>query len=82
MRRLGLKAPDDLAVVGDDDIPAARLANTPLTTVTTDMQALAAHVAHTITASLNGAPRSRRPYPEMVHMVRRRSACSHELVTC
>jgi len=71
LRQLGLRAPNDLAVVGVDDIPAARLADPPLTTVTTDMQALATHVAETIISSLDGASRSRRPAPDMVHLVRR-----------
>ena len=74
MRRLGLSAPRDLAVVGVDDIPAARLADPPLTTVTTDMQALATQVAEAITASLHGEPRPRRSAPDMVHLVRRCSA--------
>lgn len=74
MRLLGLRAPHDLAVVGVDDIPAARLADPPLTTVTTEMQALATHIAATITAALSGEPRPRRPEPEMVHLVRRCSA--------
>jgi DNA-binding LacI/PurR family transcriptional regulator len=74
MRQLGLSAPGDLAVVGVDDIPAARLADPPLTTVATDIQALARHVAQTITALLNGAPQPRRPDPDIVHLVRRCSA--------
>jgi DNA-binding LacI/PurR family transcriptional regulator len=71
MRQLGLSAPRDLAVVGVDDIPAARLADPPLTTVATDIQALSTHLAETIAASLNGAPRPRRPDREIVHLVRR-----------
>jgi DNA-binding LacI/PurR family transcriptional regulator len=73
LRELGLRAPGHLAVVGVDDIAAARLADPPLTTVTTDMQALAGRVAETIMASLNDAPRSRRAAPELVHLIQRRS---------
>jgi DNA-binding LacI/PurR family transcriptional regulator len=73
MRRLGMRAPHDLAVIGVDDIAAARLADPPLTTVATDLPALATHVAETITSGLNGAPRARRASPEMVHLVRRSS---------
>jgi len=74
MRLLGLKAPHDLAVVGVDDIAAARLAVPPLTTVTTDMQALATNIAATINAALRGGPRPARPDPEFVRLVRRSSA--------
>jgi DNA-binding LacI/PurR family transcriptional regulator len=74
MRHLGLAAPRNLAVVGVDDIPAARLASPPLTTVIQDMQTLATHVADTIAASLNRAPRARRPVPDMLHLVPRCSA--------
>lgn len=74
VRKLGLRAPRDLAVIGVDDVAAARLADPPLSTVTTDMQALAGYVADMITRSLNGLARSRRPVPEMVHLLRRCSA--------
>jgi DNA-binding LacI/PurR family transcriptional regulator len=74
LRNLGLCAPRDLAVIGVDDIDAARLADPPLTTVTTDMRALAAYVAETIGRSLEGGSRSRRAVPDVVHLVRRCSA--------
>jgi hypothetical protein len=76
LRTLGLRAPGDLAVIGVDDIEAARLADPPLTTVTTDMHALATHVAETIATSLNGGSRSRRAGAELVHLIRRCSARS------
>ena len=75
MRLLGLRAPHDLAVVGVDDIAAARLADPPLTTVATDMRALAVHIAGRISAALGGDARPpSRPDPEMLHLVRRCSA--------
>jgi DNA-binding LacI/PurR family transcriptional regulator len=74
MRLVGMKAPDDLAVVGVDDIPAASLADPPLTTVTTDMWALATHIAATVAPLLRGEPRSRRPVPDFQRLVRRCSA--------
>jgi len=74
LRTLGLRAPGDLAVIGVDDIEAARLADPPLTTVTTDMHALATQVAETISTSLNGGSRSRRAGAELVHLIRRCSA--------
>jgi DNA-binding LacI/PurR family transcriptional regulator len=74
MRPLGLKAPADLAVIGVDDIPAALLADPPLTTVTTDMQPLASHIAATIASVLRAEPRPRRPAPDFVRLVKRCSA--------
>jgi DNA-binding LacI/PurR family transcriptional regulator len=52
LRRLHLSAPHDLAVIDVDDIPAARLAAPPLTTVTTDQRTIASHLAATIGAAL------------------------------
>jgi DNA-binding LacI/PurR family transcriptional regulator len=74
MRRLRLNAPGDLAVIGVDDIPTARLADPPLTTVTTDMQALGNHIAATIAPALRSESRPRRPEPDFLQVVRRCSA--------
>ncbi|WUJ76358.1 substrate-binding domain-containing protein [Streptomyces sp. NBC_00377] len=41
-RSLGLRAPDDLAVIGVDDIPGAATAQPPLTTVVRDIDVIAA----------------------------------------
>ncbi|MGV9382027.1 substrate-binding domain-containing protein [Nonomuraea sp. NPDC003707] len=46
--------PADLAVIGADDIPTARLANPPLTTVCYDLHDAARHRAETIIAGLAG----------------------------
>ncbi|MEV4171230.1 LacI family DNA-binding transcriptional regulator [Nonomuraea sp. NPDC049709] len=51
----GLTVPGDMAVVGADDIPAARLAAPPLTTVCWDLHDVARHRAETIVTSLAGA---------------------------
>ncbi|ELP67772.1 substrate-binding domain-containing protein [Streptomyces turgidiscabies] len=40
-RSLGLRAPQDRAVIGVDDIPGAALAQPPLTTVVRDTEAMA-----------------------------------------
>jgi DNA-binding LacI/PurR family transcriptional regulator len=74
MRVRDLTAPGDLAVVGVDDIPSARLAAPALTTVTTDQSAVAAHLAATIVAVIG---RDRQPPPpgsDIVRVVRRASA--------
>ena len=74
LRELGLTAPGDLALVGVDDIPAARLASPPLTTVTSGQGVVAQHLARAIVASLAGKPMPRRPGSDTVQLVRRASA--------
>jgi DNA-binding LacI/PurR family transcriptional regulator len=74
LRELGLGAPGDLAVVGVDDVPAARLAAPPLTTVTSGQGVVAEHLARTIVATLAGRPAPRRPGSDVVQLVRRASA--------
>lgn len=75
MRVLSLKAPQDLALIGVDDIEAARLADPPLTTVVTDLESVATRIAEAISAALTGETRRRhRSDPETVHLVRRSSA--------
>jgi DNA-binding LacI/PurR family transcriptional regulator len=74
LRELGLAAPGDLAVVGVDDVPAARLAAPPLTTVTSGQGLVAEHLARSIVASLAGGPAPRRPGSDVVKLVPRASA--------
>lgn len=50
----GLKVPDDIAVVGFDDIPAARLTNPPLTTVAQFPDKLGRLAAHMLFERLRG----------------------------
>jgi DNA-binding LacI/PurR family transcriptional regulator len=73
LRLLGLRAPDDLAVVGMDDIPAARLVAPALTTVVIDQRTVADYLARTITAALAHQPAPRRPGSDIVHLVPRQS---------
>jgi DNA-binding LacI/PurR family transcriptional regulator len=54
IRARGLAAPGDMAVVGADDIPVARLAVPPLTTVTFDLHEAGRHRAEAIVAGLKG----------------------------
>jgi DNA-binding LacI/PurR family transcriptional regulator len=54
IRECGLTAPADLAVIGVDDIPTARLAAPPLTTVGYDLHQAGRGRAEMIMASLTG----------------------------
>jgi DNA-binding LacI/PurR family transcriptional regulator len=74
MRRLGLSAPGDLAVIGVDDTPVARLADPPLTTVVIDPRVLAEHIAESIRRSLAGRPAPARLGSDIVHVITRDSA--------
>jgi DNA-binding LacI/PurR family transcriptional regulator len=55
--QLGLRVPQDVAVVGFDDLEVARLTNPPLTTVAFDAEALGAAAFELLLARLHG----RRP---------------------
>jgi DNA-binding LacI/PurR family transcriptional regulator len=74
VRKLGLNAPADLAVIGVDDIPAARLAGPALTTVTTDQVAVAAYLSATVVAAIHARPGPAVPTDALVRVVRRDSA--------
>jgi DNA-binding LacI/PurR family transcriptional regulator len=73
LRKLGLTAPGNLAVIGVDDIPAARLSAPPLTTVATGMAVFGEHLADLVSASLNGKPRPPRPSDDVLTVIRRES---------
>ncbi|MEV6842230.1 LacI family DNA-binding transcriptional regulator [Actinoplanes sp. NPDC051411] len=74
VRRLGLAVPADLAVIGVDDIPPARLAAPALTTVTTDQSAVAAHLVETVLAAMKGEPGPVFQAADLVGVVKRESA--------
>ncbi|WP_344969214.1 LacI family DNA-binding transcriptional regulator [Streptosporangium fragile] len=74
MRAAGLSAPADLAVIGVDDMPMARFAEPPLTTINQHMDAVAAELADAVLGGLE-RPDARRPGPpESATLVIRRSA--------
>lgn len=75
-REVGLRVPDDLAVVGFDDIAEAAIADPPLTTVTSDragMARAAVELALEREPAAAGAPRV-RTFPSTL-VVRRSCGC-------
>jgi DNA-binding LacI/PurR family transcriptional regulator len=74
LRTLDLRAPTDLAVIGVDDIPAAALADPPLSTVTVEQRAQAHYVARRVVARLAGTPAPRRPPADVIRLIDRDSA--------
>jgi DNA-binding LacI/PurR family transcriptional regulator len=62
MQEQGLSAPGDMAVIGVDDIPTARLSDPPLTSAEYDLQAAARLRAEAIVAALAGDTPDRGPH--------------------
>jgi LacI family transcriptional regulator len=61
VREAGLSVPDDISVVGFDDIPIARYATPPLTTVRVAIDVLGARAANLLLRSLTGAAQKAPP---------------------
>lgn len=74
LRHLGLEAPGALAVIGADDIPTARVAAPPLTTVRFDLREAGRHRAQAVIAHLSGREPDAAPNSVGLHLVQRESA--------
>jgi len=74
LRRLGLRAPDDLAVIGVDNTPGAAVACPPLTSVVQDFTAIAEHFADLVTAALDGGRVIADPAEHQIRLEIRESA--------
>jgi LacI family transcriptional regulator len=69
IREAGLRVPDDIAVVGYDDIPSAGLFDPPLTTIRQPVQKLGALAVETLVDIIqhpNGSPRRILLSPELI----------------
>ncbi len=73
-RRQGIDVPDDLAVIGVDDIPSAAAALPTLTTVRANTQVLAGYIADTIVRRIDGKPAAKRARSDIHSVIRRDSA--------
>jgi DNA-binding LacI/PurR family transcriptional regulator len=75
-RRRGLRIPEDVSVVGFDDLPFARVFDPPLTTIAIDPEALGAEAFEVLMALMEGREAEGRILPvELV--VRGSTAAAH-----
>jgi DNA-binding LacI/PurR family transcriptional regulator len=68
-RRIGLRVPEDLSVVGYDDSPLIAFTDPPLTTVRQSVQAMAEAAVHALLDEIAGEPAPRTEFvfrPELV----------------
>jgi LacI family transcriptional regulator len=61
LRESGRRVPDDIAVVGFDDVPAAAHTDPPLTTVRQPLRQMGAAAARMLLSQLGGAPNETEP---------------------
>ncbi|WP_258723374.1 LacI family DNA-binding transcriptional regulator [Cellulomonas sp. NS3] len=73
LRAEGLRIPEEVAVIGVDDIPAAGLAAPALTTVWQATDAQAEHLTRAVLAALDGSSVSLRAPDDLFHVVQRAS---------
>ena len=74
LRANGLRAPDDVAVIGVDDIPIAALVDPPLTSVYSDVDRLIGYIVEAVLAGLAGQPAPPTPGSDIVGIALRASA--------
>jgi DNA-binding LacI/PurR family transcriptional regulator len=74
LRSLGLRAPQDLAVIGVDDMPGAAMAQPPLTTIVRDTAAVAWGLARRVVGTLGGAQVAADPIQDPLRVRVRASA--------
>jgi DNA-binding LacI/PurR family transcriptional regulator len=76
LHRLGYRVPDDVSVVGFDDLPVARYALVPLTTVANPVDKLAQAVEHFVVSRLEGYTGAPRQVEVQGELVERESVCT------
>ena len=76
LHRLGYSVPDDVSVVGFDDLPVARYAIVPLTTIANPVDSLAQAVKHLVVSRLEGYTGAPRQVEIQSELVERESVCT------
>ncbi len=71
----GIRVPNDVAVVGVNDLPEARLADPPLTSVTMPFDELGELAVETLLCRMGRLPDVRRPAPTSTLVIRRSCGC-------
>lgn len=71
----GIRVPDDVAVVGVNDSPEARLADPPLTSVSMPFAELGERAVETLLSRLGGAPATDTLTPASTLVIRRSCGC-------
>jgi LacI family transcriptional regulator len=74
LRAAGRSVPEDIAVVGFDDLPVAQHTEPPLTTVRQPMREMGETAARILLAHLGGTPAPDEPVVLPTELVVRRSA--------
>ena len=69
IREAGLRIPEDIAIAGFDDIPAARLVNPPLTTVTQFQDQIGRRATQMLLDRINGVAPQEMRVVEMPHQL-------------
>lgn len=72
-RELGLAVPDDLSVIGFDNVPESALANPPLTTIAQPLQQMGAEALRLLVDVINGVERD--PHLRLPTQLVERSSC-------
>jgi DNA-binding LacI/PurR family transcriptional regulator len=73
LERLGYKVPDDVSVMGIDDLPQAAFHNPPLTTMHVPMREIGAAALNLLIDDLSGSPTPPRRVELACHLVERQS---------
>ncbi|MFF3906677.1 LacI family DNA-binding transcriptional regulator [Streptomyces sp. NPDC001848] len=73
IRSLGLRIPEDISVVGNDDLPVAGHLHPPLTTVAMPLYELGTAAVEALVAAVRGAPPGDVVVPTQPHLVLRGS---------
>jgi LacI family transcriptional regulator len=73
LKERGIRIPQDMSVVGIDDVPEAAYFDPPLTTLRLDFETLGRQTLHTLLAQIEGRPAPSEPLPRPELMIRRSS---------